>query len=245
MVEPGRSFTVADYRVVATRAIEDIAARQRTPVLQGGTGLYVRALLDGWNLAAVPANPALREQLEARLRSDGVPALEAELQRIDPAAAARAQRNPRRLIRSLELHASTGLPPSTLRRATPPPWRVLLLGLEVPFDELDRRIERRVDRMLEEGLLEEVRGLRARYPEVDLAGLGHGYREMGAVLDGTMELPAARTSTIRQVRQYARRQRTWFRADPRVRWIPPDVEPAAALAAAFIGGEGEGFTRPL
>lgn len=249
VVEPGRPFTVADYRTLAIPVIEAIAQRGRQPVLQGGTGLYVRAVLEGWNLAEVAADWPLRARLQARLVEEGRDALEAELRRLDPVAADRAQRNPRRLIRALEIQALTGVPASARRRAVPPPWRVLLLGLDVPLAALDERIERRVDRMLAGGLLDEVRRLRDRHPGAGLAGLGHGYREMGAVLDGAMTLAQARTSTIRQVRQYARRQLTWFRADPRVRWIAPDVDGVTKLVERFqrnggLGGGG-GLDRPV
>ena len=244
VVEPGASFTVADYRRLAIPALEGIARAGRLPILQGGTGLYVRALLDGWNLADVPADRPLRRGLEARLAGEGREALEAELRRIDPVAAAAAQRNPRRLVRALEIHALTGALPSARRRAAPPPWRVLLLGLEVPLPVLDQRIERRVDRMLADGLLDEVRRLRARHPGLDLSGLGHGYREMGAVLDRGMTLDQARASIIRQVRQYARRQLTWFRRDPRVHWIAAEPQ-ARALVERFqrsgADGGGEGL----
>lgn len=248
VVEPGRPFTVADYRNLAIPVVEAIAQRGRLPVLQGGTGLYVRAVLDGWNLAEVAADWPLRARLQARLAEEGREALEAELRRLDPVAADRAQRNPRRLIRALEIHALTGVPASARRRAAPPPWRVLVLGLDVPLPALDERIERRVDRMLADGLLDEVRRLRDRHPGAGLAGLGHGYREMGAVLDGTMTLAQARTSTIRQVRQYARRQLTWFRADPRVQWIAPDADRVTELVERFQrdGGPegGGGLDRP-
>jgi tRNA dimethylallyltransferase len=234
LVQPGHRFTVADYRRFSVPAIEGIAHRGRTPILQGGSGLYFRAILDGWNLADVPADWALRERLEARLKQEGREGMEAELRSIDPVAAVRAQHNPRRLVRALEIHALTGAPPSTVRRSVPPPWRTLVLGIEVPLEELDRRIERRVDRMLTDGLLEEVRGLRTRHSQADLTGLGHGYREMGAVLDGTMTIDDARASTIQQVRRYARRQLTWFRADHRVRWLDPDAERVGRLAERFL-----------
>jgi tRNA dimethylallyltransferase len=221
VVDPGESFTAADYQRVALRAIGEIAERGRVPVLQGGTGLYLRALLDGWNLADAPPDPALRARLEQRLDAEGVDSLEAELRRIDPAAADRVQRNPRRLIRALEIHAATGLPPSEARASNPPPWTTTVLGLDVPLAELDQRIEARVGRMIEGGLIDEVVRIRGAYPKADLQRLGHGYPEMAAVIDGRLSLPEARASTVRQVRQYARRQLTWFRADPRVSWIPP------------------------
>ena len=229
VVDPGEAFTVADYQRLAMAAIAQVRGRGKLPILQGGTGLYVRAVLDGWNLGEAPPHPALRATLEARLESEGMEALEAELRRVDPTAADRAQRNPRRLIRALEISAATGRPPSQARRASPPPWTSLVIGLELPMPELDRRIEARVDRMLASGLIEEVQRVRARFPRADLRRLGHGYPEIAAYLEGTSCLPDVRQDIIKQVRQYARRQYTWFRADARVQWIDPTGGPDAAL----------------
>jgi tRNA dimethylallyltransferase len=233
VVDPGEPFTAADYQRVALRAIAEIADRGKLPVLQGGTGLYLRALLDGWNLGHAPPDPALRAQLEQRLEQEGVGPLETELRLIDPAAADRAQRNPRRLIRALEIHAATGRPPSEARASNPPAWSTTVLGLEVPLVELDRRIEARVDQMIDGGFVDEVARIRRAFRNADLQRLGHGYPEMAAVIDGRLSLAAARASTVRQVRQYARRQLTWFRADPRVSWTPP--EPELVMAQLGVG----------
>jgi tRNA dimethylallyltransferase len=229
VVDPGEAFTVADYQPLALAAIGEVRDGEHLPILQGGTGLYVRALLDGWNLGDAPPDLALRTMLEARLESEGMDALEAELRRVDPTAADRAQRNPRRLIRALEIYAATGTPPSQARRSSPPLWTSLVIGLEVPLAELDRRIEARVDRMLASGLIEEVQHIRARFPRADLRRLGHGYPEIAAYLEGTTCLPDVRQDIIKQVRQYARRQYTWFRADPRVRWIDPSDGPDTVM----------------
>ena len=232
LVDPGEPFTAADYQRAALRAIAEIAERGKLPVLQGGTGLYLRALLDGWNLGDAPPDPALRATLEQRLDEEGVDPLEAEVRRIDPAAADRAQRNPRRLIRALEIHAATGRPPSEARASNPPPWSTTVLGLELPLVELDQRIEARVQRMIDGGFVDEVTRIRRAFPNADLQRLGHGYPEMAAFIDGRLPLPAARASTVRQVRQYARRQLTWFRADPRVSWTPADPELVMARLGA-------------
>jgi tRNA dimethylallyltransferase len=234
VVDPDQPFTVADYQRVAVRAISEIAARGHLPVLQGGTGLYLRALLDGWNLGGAPPDPAFRAALEQRLDEEGPDALDAELRRIDPAAADLARRNPRRLIRALEIHAATGRSPSEARESNPPPWSTTVLALDVPLADLDQRIESRVQRMIDGGFLDEVTRIRRDFPSADLRRLGHGYPEMASVLDGGLTLDAARASTVRQVRQYARRQLTWFRADPRVTWIPPDLEVAIERLGAGI-----------
>jgi len=224
VVDPGTPFTVADYQRLAMDALTDIGDRGRLPVLQGGTGLYLRALLDGWNLADAPPNPELRAALEQRLEAEGPESLDAELRRIDPASADRAQGNPRRMIRALEIHAVTGRAPSAARESDPPPWSTTIIGLDVPLAELDRRIEVRVAQMLDAGWVEEVARVRDAFPAADLRRLGHGYPELIAHLDGRMSLAEARDSTVRQVRQYARRQLTWFRADHRVQWLPADPD---------------------
>jgi tRNA dimethylallyltransferase len=224
VVDPGTPFTVADYQRLAIEAVGDIGDRARLPVLQGGTGLYLRALVDGWNLADAPPNAELRATLEQRLETEGPESLDAELRRIDPASADRAQRNPRRMIRALEIHAVTGRPPSVARESDPPPWSTTIIGLDVPLAELDRRIEVRVAQMLDGGWVEEVARVRDAFPAADLRRLGHGYPELVGYLDGRMSLAEARDSTVRQVRQYARRQLTWFRADRRVQWLPADPD---------------------
>ena len=224
VVDPGTPFTVADFQRHAVAAVAEIAGRGRLPVLQGGTGLYLRALLDGWNLADAPPDPELRAALEQRMEQEGSAALDMELRRIDPAAADLAQKNPRRLIRALEIHAVTGRPPSMARESDPPPWSTTIIGLDVALPELDHRIETRVRRMIDAGWTDEVARIRREFPAADLRRLGHGYPELAAYLDGGLTLEAARLSTIRQVRQYARRQFTWFRADQRVQWCPPDLD---------------------
>src|SRR5437879_3174405 len=224
VADPDEPFTVADYQRVALRTISEVAGRGRLPVLQGGTGLYLRAVLDGWNLGGTPPDPAFRAALEQRLDEEGAEALDAELRRIDPEAADRAQRNPRRLIRALEIHAATGLPPTRARASTPPPWSTTLIGLDVPLAVLDQRIESRVTAMIDGGWVEEVARIRREFPAADMQRRGHGYPALAAHLEGRLSLAEARQSTVRQVRQYARRQLTWFRADRRVQWLPADPD---------------------
>ncbi|GAC1478392.1 MAG: tRNA (adenosine(37)-N6)-dimethylallyltransferase MiaA [Candidatus Dormibacteria bacterium] len=224
LVDPDERFTVADYVPRARRALEAVWELGRLPVLQGGTGLYLKALLDGWNLGDAPPDPGLRASLEQRLELEGPESLDSELRRIDPVAADRAQRNPRRMIRALEIHAVTGEVPSVARRSSPPAWTVMAFGLEVPLAELDRRIDLRVRRMFDAGWVDEVERVRHDYPTADFRRLGHGYPEIAAYLENALTLQAAIDSTVLQVRQYARRQFTWFRADPRVQWIAPDLE---------------------
>ena len=226
LVEPDEDFTVANYQPLAYQTVEAISARGKLPIFQGGTGLYLRALFEGWNLADAPPNPALRRELEQRIEQEGSETLLRELEQIDPAAARQTQGNPRRLIRALEIAALSGKPPSQMRRTNPPGWRVCMLGLSVPLEEIDRRVATRVDRMMEDGWLSEVARVRHRYPSADLGRVGHGYRELAAHLEGRLTLEEARASIVSQVRQYVRRQLTWFRAEPQILWIPADVDRA-------------------
>src|SRR5205814_10366623 len=147
--------------------------------------------------------------------------LEAELRRIEPTAADRAQGNPRRLIRALEIYAATGRTPTEARESNPPPWSTMVLGLDVPLAALDRRIEMRVRRMIDAGFVDEVARIRRDFPAADLRRLGHGYPEMAASIDGRSSLETAVASTVRQVRLYARRQPTWPRVGPRASRLPP------------------------
>lgn len=238
IVDPGTPFTVADYQPRAMQAVNDVAAKGKLPVLQGGTGLYLRALLEGWNFGQAPPDPALRSRLEQRVEDEGPEALDAELRAIDPAAAKLAQGNPRRLIRALEIHHVTGRAPSEVRAGTPPPWSVTLIGLEVTLSELDARIKGRVARMLQSGWIDEVRRVGERYPAVDWQRLGHGYPEIAAFLADRMSLDQAERSTVRQVQQYARRQYTWFRADRRVQWMTPDLDAVIGRLSVAIMEKG-------
>ncbi len=237
LVEPGEPFTVADYQQHANRVIAEVVGRGHLPILVGGTGLYIRSVLDGYNLAGAPPSPPLRAALETRLAREGIGALDLELRRLDPGAAVRAQRNPRRVIRALEIYGVTGRAP-TAARAAAPPYRSTVLGLRLPLVELDRRIAVRVERMLEAGLVDEVCRLRARYPALDLATLGIGYAEIAHYLTKTWSLAESRDAILRQTRRYARRQLTWFRADRRVRWVPDDPDVAEGqLRAAMMDEE--------
>ena len=128
------------------------------------------------------------------------------------------------MIRALEIHAVTGRPPSVARESDPPPWSTTIIGLDVPLAELDQRIGARVAQMIDAGWVDEVARIRREFPAADLQRLGHGYPELAAHLDGRLSLSEARASTTRQVRQYARRQLTWFRADRRVQWLPADLD---------------------
>ena len=209
--------SVAAFQRDARRCAEQIRERGRVPVLVGGSGLYVRAALDAIEFPGT--DPVIRARREDQLRRDGRAVLLRELARVDPESAARVK-DDRRLVRALEVHDLTGRPFTSFmpqRRYVRP---TVQIGLAMGRDELNDRLARRVDLMLERGWLDEVRALAARgLRESPTAGRALGYPQLLAVLDGTMTLAQAREDTVAATRRFTKRQRTWFRADPRVHWI--------------------------
>ena len=209
--------SVAAFQRDARRCAEQIRERGRVPVLVGGSGLYVRAALDAIEFPGT--DPVTRARREEQLRREGRSVLLRELARVDPESAARVK-DDRRLVRALEVHDLTGRPFTSFmpqRRYVRP---TVQIGLAMDRDELNGRLARRVDLMLERGWLDEVRALAARgLRESPTAGRALGYPQLLAVLDGTMTLAQAREDTVAATRRFTKRQRTWFRADPRVHWI--------------------------
>ncbi|MCB0252196.1 MAG: tRNA (adenosine(37)-N6)-dimethylallyltransferase MiaA [Anaerolineae bacterium] len=236
VVAPDQILTLAEYQRLAFAAVDDIHRRGRTPILAGGTGLYVRSVLDGLGIPEVPPNLALREELDAYVAANGAEALHARLAALDPDAAARIDyRNVRRVVRALEVCLVTGQPISVLQRATPPPWRILRIGLTRPRAALFERIDRRVDEMMARGLLAEVESLLVAGFGPELPALtGLGYRQMIQYLHGELSLEEAVEEIKRQTRRFVRQQYTWFRLDdPRIRWF--DLEQARyADMVAFV-----------
>lgn len=223
LVDPGEPFSAALYQRVAREAIEEIASRGQTPVLAGGTGLYVRAALDDWTFPTGEAGTGQRERLEALSREIGPHAMHARLNEIDPEAASLIHpNNVRRVIRALEM-AGHGVSYAEqtggfARRESV--YDAVFLGLTMDRELLYRRIAQRVDGMLEAGLLTEVRRLLSRgYREALTAAQAIGYKELVPVVEGHADLAEATEDIKRATRRYAKRQLTWFRADPRVRWL--------------------------
>jgi tRNA dimethylallyltransferase len=227
LVEPSEPYDAARYQRDGRAALADIAARGAIAYVVGGTGLYVRALLDGLGLDAAPTDPALRAILEQRALAEGAEVLHRELARIDPAAAERVDpKNARRVVRYLELALLAGRVPAQHgigiagRR----------IGLDPPRQWLDERIGARVRQMVDDGVLAETRrlmdaGVDPRLPSMS----GHGYVHWAAHLRGETTLDAAIAATAKDVRAYSRRQRTWFRRDPSIRWVDPTAADPLAL----------------
>lgn len=205
VVAPNESFSVYDFQQLSFRTIEDIAGRGKLPIMVGGTGLYIDAVIYGFRLRARPA-----ESQRARLQGLSVDELR---ERVVASGLPLPQndRNPRHLMRLLE----SGLAPNQVKILRP---KTLVMGLMVPREQLLPRIEARVDAMLEAGLLDEVRGLRSKYGSIE-ALRAPGYKAFGAYLDGEIDLAEARRQFVRNDMRLAKRQRTWFKRNPDIHWL--------------------------
>ncbi len=223
-VDPAASFNAAEYVEGARAAIDDIAARGRVPIVEGGTMLYVDALCDGFSLTGVPPNPVLRNelaQLDVEGLSERLLAMDA-----DPGIDIR---NPVRLVRAIEVLDAAGPPLRRLRRRTPPPWEPIRVGLSAALDVIDRRLDERSKAQVARGLVAETRAaLDAGVPAAAHVMTGIGYAEALAHIRGELTLAELPLAMARSNRRYARRQLRWWRRDPRVRWfdIEPDPMPA-------------------
>ncbi|NLW07874.1 MAG: tRNA (adenosine(37)-N6)-dimethylallyltransferase MiaA [Clostridia bacterium] len=223
IVDPDQPFSVADYQRMARDIIDTIHRRGNLPLLVGGTGLYYQAVVDPYFFTAMPANSETRQQLVALARKYGNNYLHERLQTVDPEAARRIHPNDRRrLVRALETYILTGRPISTallLRRQQEPPYRLAAIGLTMPRQELYQRIEERVDKMIAQGLVAEVRQLLKQYDYYLPALQALGYREIGAYLRGETSFEEAVVLLKRNTRRLAKRQLTWFRRDQRIFWL--------------------------
>lgn len=221
---PDEPFSVAEFKRLAEQAIEDIAARGKLPILTGGTGFYIRAVTEGFPLDAPGVNPRLRQELAAAAASAGPAALHAALAKLDPVAAERIHpHNVKRVIRALEVCLTGGRPFSSYagnRPAGRKRYDALKIGLTRHREELYRRIDERVLEQLKRGLLEEVRGLLAKGYSPDLPALqALAYKEPIAYLLGRLSFEEMVRILQRNNRRYAKRQWTWFRREPGVRWF--------------------------
>ncbi|AJE81866.1 MULTISPECIES: tRNA (adenosine(37)-N6)-dimethylallyltransferase MiaA [Streptomyces] len=223
--------SVAEYQRLARAEIDRLLAAGRTPVLVGGSGLYVRGALD--NLDFPGTDPAVRARLEAELDAEGPGALHARLARADPPAAeAILPGNGRRIVRALEVIEITGRPFTANLPGHDAVYDTVQIGVDVARAELDERIARRVDRMWEAGLVAEVRALEERGLREGLtASRALGYQQVLAALAGQCTEAEARTETVRATKRFARRQDSWFRRDPRVHWLS-----GAAADRGELGG---------
>jgi tRNA dimethylallyltransferase len=226
---------VAEYQRLARAAVDDIAARGRVPVLVGGSGLYIRAVLEEFDFPGT--DPAVRARLEAELAAAGPAGLHARLAGLDPAAAERIlPSNGRRIVRALEVIELTGQPFTAALPAAVPFYDAIQIGVDRDPAELDDRIARRVERMWAAGLLDEVRELDRRGLRAGrTASRALGYQQALAELDGSCTTVAAQEATVRATRRFVRRQRSWFRRDSRIHWLDGASDDIRAGALALCG----------
>ena len=240
VADPEEDFSVARYVELAARCVDDILARGKLPIVAGGTGLYIDSLLSGRTFARFDPDSPLRRELEEELAQRGGAALLEELSRVDPDTAARLHPNDgKRIVRALEVYRSTGTTltaHNAMTRSLPPRYDALTLTLAFQCrEDMWDRIDRRVDRMMADGLAEEVRALLdSGVPDRCTAMQAIGYKEMAAALRGDGDTARAAEEIKLRSRQYAKRQLTWFRRNPEARWILWDRDPdfAAALQAS-------------
>ena len=247
LLDPGADFGLGEFLRLARAAIGDIARRGRLPIVVGGTGQYVWALVEGWQVPEVPPDPQFRQALEQQAAEQGPEALYRELRQLDPRRAAQLDpRNVRRVIRALEVHRAGQEEEHPSIGKIPPGFQPLVIGLTLARDELYRRIDDRVDQMMAAGFLEEVRRLAGQGYHLGQGPLSSpGYRELGQHLAGEMSLAEAVQRTKYQTHRLARRQYTWFKLrDPRIRWLDAAdaalLDRAEALVAGFLAAPAGG-----
>jgi tRNA dimethylallyltransferase len=250
LCDPGEPFTVADWLTAARRCLERLDRAGTRGVVAGGTGLFVTALVDGFDLAQVPPDPERRaDRTEHATTPEGLASLVAELRHRDPAGAETIDlHNPRRVIRALEiLDAKGGSVATAKRRTTPRP--AVMVGLEVARPVHARWIEHRIAAMFDTGGLQaEVRWLRSRgLDDSTIGSCGIGYAEAVDLIDGHIGLDAAMQATMRRTLRYARAQRTWFHRDNRISWFRPDLmsfEELAGEVLRLVAAADDGGSHP-
>lgn len=228
LVDPDQDFNAGWYRQIALVEIERLYGARLLPFVVGGTGLYIRSLVRG--LCEAPrADPGIRAELAALSRTQGRDRLYAELARVDPETAARLHPNDEpKVLRALEVHRLSGRPISALHREhafRDSGFSTLLIGLHRPKDQLDRRIEERIERQLAHGMIDETRGLLDRGYGRHLGAMkGLGYRQVAAYLAGEFDYDEMVRRFKRDTRRFAKRQMTWFRKEPGIEWIAVDEQ---------------------
>ena len=232
VVDPDQILTLADFQEQAYQTIEAIHACNHLPLLVGGTGQWVWAVVEGWGIPRVPPDMALRAEFEAQAAAIGPEAFHAQLAEVDPQAAARLDpRNVRRVIRALEVYHKTGIPISEHQRKTPPPYEILIIGLTRPRSELYARVDQRIEEMIEGGLVAEVERLVAAGCTWEFPAMsGLGYRQIGQFLRAEVSLAEAVALIKKETRRFVRQQYNWFQlTDERIHWFDLQAQTEAAV----------------
>lgn len=215
---PNQPYSVAEYKEDAIKAIKDIQKRGKLPILVGGTGLYIKAVVENLDIPRVEANPAIRESIEKEISEKGLDFVFKKLVKLDPEAAYTIDpKNPRRVIRALEVTLLTKKPFTAQKKTGSPLFNVLEVGILVEKEELKERISARIDQMIKDGLVEEVENLQKKYGSQQ-AFDAIGYREIIDYLNEKISLEKAIEDMKINTWHYAKRQITWFKRDPRIKW---------------------------
>jgi tRNA dimethylallyltransferase len=246
VVKPDEDFSLVMYHQLAIEALKAVQQKGKLPLLVGGSGLYVWSLVEGWKIPQVPPDQKLRRQLESRAEQEDSRSLYRELQDIDSVAAAKINpSNIRRIIRALEIYHATGQPPSQLQRKEVPSFSTLVIGLTRDRSELYRKIDGRVDKMIQRGLVEEVEQLLKKGYSPSLPSMSSiGYKQIGQFLRGEVTLPEAIDKIKYETHRLARHQYAWFRlSDSKIRWFDvSEAEGKASIVALNkVKGLIEGF----
>jgi tRNA dimethylallyltransferase len=242
IVNPDEDFSLAQYQQLAYQAIDDIQQSNKLALLVGGSGLYVWAVLEGWGIPQVPPDPEFRHSLKEKAARGETDELYQELTKVDPVAAQRIdRRNVRRVIRALEVYRYAETPFSQLQRKEAPPFSAIVIGLTADRTELYRRIDSRVDEMVEQGLVEEVKKLVNMGYDFNLPAMsGIGYKQIGMFLRYELTLESAIQQIKYETHRFVRHQYNWFRlGDNMIQWfdIQGEVESkVTAQVARFISG---------
>jgi tRNA dimethylallyltransferase len=234
IVNPDEDFSLAQYQQLAYRAIEDIHQRHKLALLVGGSGLYVWSVLDGWRIPPVAPDLRFRHNLEEKMARLGKDELYLELARVDPVAAQRIDpHNVRRTIRALEVHKGAEVPISQLQGKKAPSFHTLIIGLTADRAELYRRVDLRVDEMMQRGLVDEVKRLVNQGYDYHLPAMsGIGYKQIGMYLRGELTLAVAIQQIKFETHRVVRHQYSWFRLkDDRIRWIDIQRDKEAQILA--------------
>lgn len=238
ILSPAKNFSVYEFRKKALQAIQQIIRKRKTPLIVGGTGLYVRALIDG--LSSQPgADLKIRERLQKEAEQDGLEKLYSKLREVDPARAAEIKpQDQKRIIRALEIYKLSGKTPTEWREDKEPGlsemgWDVFVIGINRDRGELYKRIERRVDKMFRDGFAAEVKRLLKKKVSMT-ASQAVGYREIADALSGKITMAEARAATKLKSRHFAKRQMTWFRKEKGIIWLEWKNEKPAEKAAEIL-----------
>jgi tRNA dimethylallyltransferase len=237
IADPNETVGLAQFKRLAEEAIAEIHGRRRLPLLVGGTGQYIRAVVEGWTPPQVPPDPALRAELELQAQRDGAQALHERLAELDPEAAqAIDYRNVRRVVRALEVCLLTGHPFSAQRSRVPPPYRTLQIGLTMDRETLYARVDARLEAMLQAGLEQEVRQLVDAGFGWDLPAMsGLGYIQFKPYFEGQASLEEVVAEIRHATRRFIRSQYNWFRInDPDIHWFDPCQEDYSAIEALVL-----------